>query len=160
MVGPRPGKPGIDEGDEAWIAGTNYHLKLTRQATMPRVEEKKGRVTRTFRCKGYFAGKGARGADTLETPLSAVDATSLFRNDFYFGKPRKKQKQLFLRHLQHAGEGEVGPGEEGRREGHGRLVAATRSARFNGRDTRRHWLSASPPWGTLSHPHSLSALVV
>ena len=96
MVGPRPGKPGIDEGEEAWIAGTNYHLKLTREATMPWVEEKKGRVTRTFRCKGYFAGKGAQGADTLETPLSAVDATSLFGNDFYFGKPRKKQKQLFF----------------------------------------------------------------
>ena len=53
---------------------------------MPWVEEKKGRVTRTFRCEGYFAGKGARGADTSETPLSAVNVTSVFYHDFYFGK--------------------------------------------------------------------------
>ena len=60
-------------------------------------------------------------------------------------------------HLEHAGEGEVRPGEERRGEGHGRGVAGTRSACFNGWDTGRHRKLASPPWGTLpvftpSHP--------
>ena len=41
-------------------------------------------------------------------------------------------------HLEHAGEGEVRPGEEGRGEGHGRGVAGSRSASFNGWDTGRH----------------------
>ena len=103
---------------------------------MPWVEEKKGRVTRTFRCKGYFAGKGALGADTSETPLLAVNVTSLFYDHFYFGK-RIGEKTYFV-HLEHAGEGEVRPGEEGRGEGHGRGVAGTRSASFNGWDTGRH----------------------
>ena len=70
----------------------------------------------------------------METPLSAVDATSLFRNDFYFGKPRKKLKQLFFfatcsmpgrgkSGLGRKGkgrekrEGEVGEGEVGEGEG-------------------------------------------
>ena len=57
---------------------------------MPWVEEKKGCGTRTFRCKGYFAGKGAQGADTSETPLSAVNVASLFDDDFYFGKSEEK----------------------------------------------------------------------
>ena len=63
---------------------------MTREARVPWVEEKKGRVTRIFRCKGYFARKGARGADTSETPLSAVNVTSLFYDHFYFGKAEGK----------------------------------------------------------------------
>ena len=61
LVGPRPGNPGIDEGDEAWIARNNYDFKLTREAGVAWVEEKKGRVTRTFRCNGLFRGKRCTG---------------------------------------------------------------------------------------------------
>ena len=66
LVGPRPGKPGIDEGDEAWIAGNNYHFKLTREATMPWVEEKKGRVTRIFRCKRAISREKVHGVQILQ----------------------------------------------------------------------------------------------
>ena len=41
LVGPRPGNPGIDEGDEAWIARNNYDFKFTREAGAAWVEEKR-----------------------------------------------------------------------------------------------------------------------
>ena len=94
LVGPRPGNPGIEDGEEAWIARYNLDFKLTREAGVPRVEEKKGRVTRTSRCKGYFAGKSAQGAESSETPLSAVNVTSLFYDHFYFGKADRR-KNIF-----------------------------------------------------------------
>ena len=94
MVGPSPGNPGIDDGDEAWIAKNNQDFKLTREALGGR---KKGSCNQNLPLQaGYFAGKGARGADTSETPLSAVNVTSVFYHDFYFGKgTSRKGRNIF-----------------------------------------------------------------